>query len=381
MKDEFNLDIYVVALGSSDPQKKAEYIEDQIKKGYSDIEFIDDSTKNVNAVNQLKLKYPDIRLNAEIAENILLENTSLQLPDFKTHLTSLTKYMVDQGMNIKPYPALKIINNDFKNAENMLGKTAYYDPTNCSITLYTLNRHPKDILRSYAHEMIHRMQDNEGRLKNITTTNTNEDGDLEELEKEAYLKGNMCFRNWEDTIKTPLNEWVANILKYNYTPKLSNKIFSQLHELKVNEIALNSNNAVEIYGSLTNGDFTVGEYDYNYRIIKLDKNPYNSNLFYNIDFHEIGNKNPNPSSPTGNAKENYIKILSTMYKIILDFTKEEKPEYIGISSLDESGYGNIYNNLTKTNKIPDYSRKDAGLQFKDKDGKTGKFIILKKNKI
>ena len=162
------------------------------------------------------MKYPDIRLNAEIAENVLLENTSLQLPDFKTHLTSLTKYMVDQGMNIKPYPALKIINNDFKNAENMLGKTAYYDPTNCSITLYTLNRHPKDILRSYAHEMIHRMQDNEGRLKNITTTNTNEDGDLEELEKEAYLKGNMCFRNWEDTIKTPLNEWVANILKYKH---------------------------------------------------------------------------------------------------------------------------------------------------------------------
>lgn len=216
LKDEFNLDIYVVALGSSDPQKKAEYIEDQIKKGYSDIEFIDDSTKNVNAVNQLKLKYPDIRLNAEIAENILLENTSFQPLDFKTHLTSLTKYMVDQGMNIKPYPALKIINNDFKNAENMLGKTAYYDPTNCSITLYTLNRHPKDILRSYAHEMIHRMQDNEGRLKNITTTNTNKDGDLEELEKEAYLKGNMCFRNWEDTIKTPLNEWVANILKYKH---------------------------------------------------------------------------------------------------------------------------------------------------------------------
>jgi hypothetical protein len=26
----------------------------------------------------------------------------------------------------------------------------------------------------------------------------------------------MCFRNWEDTIKTPLNEWVANILKYKH---------------------------------------------------------------------------------------------------------------------------------------------------------------------
>ena len=49
--------------------------------------------------------------------------------------------------------------------------------------------------------MIHRMQDNEGRLTNINTTNTNEDGELEELEKEAYLKGNITFRNWEDSLK------------------------------------------------------------------------------------------------------------------------------------------------------------------------------------
>jgi hypothetical protein len=226
--------------------------------------------------------------------------------------------------------------------------------------------------------MIHRIQDNENRLGNVNTTNTNEDGDLEELEKEAYLKGNMTFRNWEDSVKNLINEWIIDIPKYNYIPKLSNIIFSQLHELKVNEITLNPNNAVEIYGDLNNGDFTVGEYDYNYRIIKLDKNPYNSNSFYSIDFHEIGNKNPNPSLPTRNAKENYIKILSTIYKIILDFTKEIKPEYIGISSLDESGYWNVYNNLTKTNQIPGYSRKDVGLQFKDKTGKTGKFIVLKR---
>jgi cytidyltransferase-like protein len=298
--------------------------------------------------------------------------------DFKSALVSLTKYMINNGMNIKPLPKLIIIKNDLENANNVLGKTAHYDPNNCSITLFTLNRHPKDILRSYAHEMIHRIQDNEGRLNNIKTTNTNEDGNLEELEKEAYLNGNMTFRNWEDSLKKNINEWVVDIPKYNYIPKLSNKIFSQLHELKVNEITLNPNNAVEIYGDLDNGDFTVGEYDYNYRIIKLDKNPYNSNSFYSIDFHEIGNKNPNPSLPTRNAKENYIKILSTIYKIILDFTKEIKPEYIGISSLDESGYWNVYNNLTKTNQLPDYSRKDAGLDFTSKSGEKGKFIVLKR---
>jgi len=124
-----------------------------------------------------------------------------QPTDFKSALASLTKYMLDQGLNIKPLPKLKIVNNDSKNAENILGRTAYYDPTNCSITLYTLNRHPKDVLRSYSHEMIHRIQDNEGRLNNVNTTNTNEDSNLQELEKEAYLNGNMILRNWEDSIK------------------------------------------------------------------------------------------------------------------------------------------------------------------------------------
>jgi hypothetical protein len=109
--------------------------------------------------------------------------------------------MLNQGMNITPLPKLRIINNDVKNAKNILGRTAYYDPNDCSITLYTLNRHPKDVLRSYTHEMIHRIQDNEGRLGNVNTTNTNEDGDLDQLEREAYEHGNMTFRNWEDSIK------------------------------------------------------------------------------------------------------------------------------------------------------------------------------------
>jgi len=121
--------------------------------------------------------------------------------DFRSALASLTKHMMDQGYNISPLPKLRIISDDVQNAENILGKTAYYDPNNCSITLYTLNRHPKDVLRSYSHEMIHRIQDNEGRLNNVNTTNTNEDSNLQELEKEAYLNGNIIFRNWEDSIK------------------------------------------------------------------------------------------------------------------------------------------------------------------------------------
>ena len=100
-------------------------------------------------------------LTKELIKDILQEDCgcqhmSSQSIDFKSAIASLTKYMLDQGLNITPFPKLKIINNDVKNAQNILGKTAYYDPNNCSITLYTLNRHPKDILRSYSHEKIGR---------------------------------------------------------------------------------------------------------------------------------------------------------------------------------------------------------------------------------
>jgi len=82
----------------------------------------------------------------------------------------------------------------------MLGKTAYYNPNNKSITLYTLNRHPKDILRSYAHEMIHHKQNLEGRLTNIEGHNINEDDYLKEIELEAYKEGNgEMFRGWENS--------------------------------------------------------------------------------------------------------------------------------------------------------------------------------------
>ena len=120
--------------------------------------------------------------------------------DYPKHIKSLTEYMLDKGMDIRPLPKVKFVDNDNENASDFFGKTAYYDPNNRVIVLYTMNRHPKDIMRSFAHEMIHHIQNNENRLNNIKTQNTNEDGDLPEIEREAYEKGNMTFRNWTDTL-------------------------------------------------------------------------------------------------------------------------------------------------------------------------------------
>ena len=61
-------DVYVVALGDSNPQKKADWIEGQIKKGYDNILFLDDSPKNVKVVKDLKRKYPNIKMDARVVK-------------------------------------------------------------------------------------------------------------------------------------------------------------------------------------------------------------------------------------------------------------------------------------------------------------------------
>ena len=121
--------------------------------------------------------------------------------DIVEKISELTQHMIDKGMNIEPLPTMEFIDGDSENAKDFLGKTAYYDPDAKHIVLYTEGRHPKDIVRSYAHEMIHHIQNLEGRLGNITTTNTTEDDHLTKLEQEANLRGTMTFRGWTDSIK------------------------------------------------------------------------------------------------------------------------------------------------------------------------------------
>jgi hypothetical protein len=115
-------------------------------------------------------------------------------------MASIIEYALDQGMKIQPIPEVKV-KKDITQASDFFGRTAYYSPTEMEIVLYTLDRHPKDIMRSFTHELIHHKQNLEGKLNNITTQDTNESDRLLELEKEAYLEGNILFRNWEDKVK------------------------------------------------------------------------------------------------------------------------------------------------------------------------------------
>ena len=59
---DIGYDVYVVALSSSNPKDKSDWIEKQIKGGYDDVLFFDDSRKNIKAVKKLEKQYPDIKM-------------------------------------------------------------------------------------------------------------------------------------------------------------------------------------------------------------------------------------------------------------------------------------------------------------------------------
>ena len=161
-------------------------------------------------LNQIGTNGIDVRFNQDHISISLSDEEPTGRFDYTPYIGSLLEYMLDEGMNIQPLPEVKI-KRSIEESNNFFGRTAYYDPNINEIVLYVEGRHPKDVVRSFSHEMVHHTQNLEGRLNNVQTSNTNEDGNLLELEKEAYLTGNITFRNWEDRVKSTNEGLWSNI--------------------------------------------------------------------------------------------------------------------------------------------------------------------------
>lgn len=151
--------------------------------------------RNQVETDQVQVSFQDDHIRVSLADRRYSKNF-----DFTPFMGSILEYMIDKGMKITPLPEIKI-KRDIAESQDFFGRTAYYDPNVNEVVLYVEGRHPKDVMRSFVHEMIHHMQNIEGRLTDISTSNTNESSALQKLEAEAYMKGNITFRNWEDKIK------------------------------------------------------------------------------------------------------------------------------------------------------------------------------------
>ena len=72
-----------------------------------------------------------------------------------------------------------------------------------AITIYVDGRHPKDIMRSLSHELTHHAQNCAGQFENSGPTYegyAQTDPHLRKMEEDAYLRGNLVFRDWENSV-------------------------------------------------------------------------------------------------------------------------------------------------------------------------------------
>ena len=142
-----------------------------------------------------------------------------QLGELEGHIHGMYDHFESKyGFN---KPPTMIFDSDPSNQSNVLGKTAYYDPQSLEIHIFVDGRHPKDVLRSIAHELIHHRQNMEGRLDTSGYSGPGyylENDNLKEVEHEAMLDGNATMREYEDTVKykekdtMSLKEWKNNEL-------------------------------------------------------------------------------------------------------------------------------------------------------------------------
>ncbi len=114
----------------------------------------------------------------------------------------LLKYMMTR-LKIKSPPSKLVLKESVENSKKPWGYTGNYNPEDKSITLFITDRHHIDILRTFAHEVIHHWQNETGNL--IEKTNKPQDNQyaqkdphMRQMEKQAYLLGNIIFRDFED---------------------------------------------------------------------------------------------------------------------------------------------------------------------------------------
>ena len=135
----------------------------------------------------------------ESYESLYESKDKREKPNLKKYIKSLIGFMREQHLRIDPLPSIEL------NPEEQNGifvKTGYYSPDEHKVVVFTDGRHPKDILRTVAHEFVHHMQNLQNPDKDWGTGGDLEaDSKLRSIEGEAFLLGNIIFREWTEKMK------------------------------------------------------------------------------------------------------------------------------------------------------------------------------------
>ena len=178
----------------------------------------------------------------------LLNKSGRDLSDVEGFVNRFYPYAQERlGIN---QPVTIVLRSDSSNAQQILGKTGYYDPDNNEVVVYIDDRHPKDILRSISHELIHHAQNCRGEFddsREVDQGYAQDDEHMRKMEIEAYLLSNgddlMIFRDFEDKIKKE-NNIMSEQVKKDLQKKIQEILEDREEKVLTEEVLINSEEKV-----------------------------------------------------------------------------------------------------------------------------------------
>ena len=147
-----------------------------------------------------RLDWRGDEIDREEADYELNESKDLRNKNsYPLYIKSFINFLREQHMKIDPLPKIKLDNSE---QEGLFIKTGYYDPGEMRVVAFTFGRALKDIMRTIAHEFVHHMQNLQNPNKDWGSNgDLEEDSKLRSIEGEAFLLGNILFREWTEKMK------------------------------------------------------------------------------------------------------------------------------------------------------------------------------------
>ena len=119
---------------------------------------------------------------------------------YNKYSNALAEYFRKEGKKIDPMPEVVFDTSINESNKKFFRSTGQYFPKEKKIVVYCEGRHPKDVIKTFCHELVHHVQNLEGKLDDLKSfDNVHHDKLLEELEREAYLDSAIIFRKWENS--------------------------------------------------------------------------------------------------------------------------------------------------------------------------------------
>lgn len=140
---------------------------------------------------------------------------------FQGQLDTFVKFASDH-LGIKSFPGIKIVNPEDSVDSKSFGG---YNPETQQITVRTKDRHPMDIFRTVAHELVHHKQNLAGKINDVAK----EGSTGSKIENEANFKAGIIMRRYADaypdTFANPSIMYEDNLEEGIHDPAIFKAIF------------------------------------------------------------------------------------------------------------------------------------------------------------